>query len=83
MKVWAAGFSAALFKKRGSSALALEEFSAAGNEGHKASAHQDLTELVVLSLLEKIFSIILRLPDVNRFVVLIFACEINNPFCSM
>ncbi|CAA7397741.1 unnamed protein product [Spirodela intermedia] len=73
-QVWAAGFSAALLKKRSLWANASEEFlpgraPPGGGEGNKdaqAAVRQGLSELIVLSILEKFFSLVLRLPDVNQ-----------------
>ncbi|XP_050227904.1 uncharacterized protein LOC126677373 [Mercurialis annua] len=67
-KVWAAGFSAALLKKRSSTAQQLGEMSKINGLEHQSgnSKEPPLVEAMVLSLLEMLFSFILKLPDVDR-----------------
>ncbi|KAF7828877.1 transmembrane protein 53 [Senna tora] len=59
-QVWAAGFSAAILKKRSSSAQGQ------GDMPNSSKKEPSTTEIVVLSLLEKFFSVTLKLPDVDR-----------------
>ncbi|XP_078438715.1 alpha/beta-Hydrolases superfamily protein [Wolffia australiana] len=66
-QVWAAGFSAALMKKRRQVALALEEVLPGDTAvAEPVGEERDVPELVVLSILEKLFSFVLKLPDVNQ-----------------
>lgn len=66
-QVWAAGFSAALLKKRSSSA---------------SPSEPQLIETIVLALLEKVFYVLLNLPDVNgRLSKVISILSKNQPPC--
>ncbi|KAJ0982076.1 hypothetical protein J5N97_010331 [Dioscorea zingiberensis] len=70
-KIWAAGFSTAMLKKRNSSALASAETTEGLFDGNmnKLSMQENgpiLYEAVLLSVLEKFFTIILSLPSVNQ-----------------
>lgn len=77
-KVWAAGFSAALLKKRSS----LTHPSVKPTDGNElqsevsspkgiADKRPIIVEAMLLSALEKLFSVILNLPDVNQIIVFI------------
>ncbi|OVA18749.1 Protein of unknown function DUF829 [Macleaya cordata] len=87
-KVWAAGFSAALLKKRGSLILP-SDGPIEGNEfktDKSISKMQEnkplLIETVLLLVLEKFFSIVLKLPDVNqRLTKIISLLSYNQPMC--
>ncbi|PKA49318.1 hypothetical protein AXF42_Ash014220 [Apostasia shenzhenica] len=87
-KVWAAGFCAALMKKRSSAVYPSPESingdSAKGN-GDRA-IRQDwkaqILEMLVMFILEKFFSIILILPDVNqRLNTVISILSTKQPRC--
>lgn len=73
-KVWAAGFSAALLKKRSSGAQLLVEAKAInelGSQACESNIHEKeppLVEAMVLSVLEKLFSVVLKSPDVDQKV---------------
>lgn len=60
--MWAAGFAAAILKKRSSSAQPMVE----DNSSKVQQREPSKMEIVVLSLLEKFFSVILKLPEVDR-----------------
>uniref|UniRef100_A0A803PFF5 Cytidyltransferase-like domain-containing protein n=1 Tax=Cannabis sativa TaxID=3483 RepID=A0A803PFF5_CANSA len=61
-KVWAAGFSAAILKKRSASTLQTNIESLSNTK----EKEQPVIEVVLLSLLETLFAILLNFPDVNR-----------------
>ncbi|XP_004512063.1 uncharacterized protein [Cicer arietinum] len=66
-QVWAAGFAAAILQKHSSSTQALVDIG--GKDKSEAKIQQiepSITEIVVLSLLEKIFSFLLMLPETNQ-----------------
>ncbi|PKU86958.1 transmembrane protein 53 [Dendrobium catenatum] len=71
-KVWAAGFCAALIKKRSSAIVAsLERINGdsaevSSDRSSKRDWKSRALEIIVMFILEKIFSIILILPDINR-----------------
>lgn len=72
--MWASGFSAALLKKRSTatkSALSLGEVKEgvtpeAASEGAITMGGSNGLETAVLSVLEKFFSIFLKLPSINQ-----------------
>lgn len=71
-QVWAAGFSAAILKKRSSSAQTVVEprdipkSGGVDNSSRVPEMESSTMEAVVLTLLEKFFSVTLKLPDVDR-----------------
>lgn len=87
-KVWAAGFAAAFLKKRSSAIYpsveagegnGLESGLPLSNMGQKEPL---LVEVVLLSLLEKLFSFLLNLPDLNqRLTKIISGLSKNQPRC--
>lgn len=86
-QVWAAGFVAALLKKR--SSLIYSSMAIGGNalDGEKSSTDvQDFKppfiEILLLGILEKFFSMLLNLPDVNRRLTKVISILSNNqPTC--
>ncbi|XVF17923.1 hypothetical protein REPUB_Repub10bG0166600 [Reevesia pubescens] len=62
-KVWAAGFAAAIMKKRNSSINGLESAVA---DSKLQKEEPEMIEAVLLSVLEKFFTFILSMPDVER-----------------
>lgn len=84
LKVWAAGFVAAVLKKRTS----LTSSSAAGKETNNAASISRTSEeplfieSVLLAVFEKLFSLLFSLPDVNRRLKKVISILTNNqPLC--
>ena len=71
-QVWAAGFSAAILKKRSSSASTAVEAGQLNGTKIEVSMsktkekEQPIAEAVLLALLEKFFSVLLKIPDVDQ-----------------
>ena len=63
LQVWAAGFAAAILKKRSSSINGLES---AVTDSKLQKEEPGMIEAVLLSALEKFFAFVLNMPDVNR-----------------
>ncbi|KAI3978833.1 hypothetical protein MKX01_016008 [Papaver californicum] len=88
-KVWAAGFSAAMLKKRGSSILPSEGFirEANGSTPVKSISKVEedepfFIETMLLAVLEKFFSFVLKLPEVNQKLTKIISLLSNDqPTC--
>ncbi|KAA8531894.1 hypothetical protein F0562_006389 [Nyssa sinensis] len=83
-KVWAAGFTAALLKKRSSSAYPYSEANDGIESGVNLSQMQQkepaLIETLLLLAFEKFFSFLLNLPDVNqRLTKVISALSKHQP----
>lgn len=82
-QVWAAGFSAAILKKRNSSENT--EMNGAKNEASLSTTQEKeplMTETLLLALLEKFFSFILKLPDVDeRLKKVVYTLYNNQPPC--
>ncbi|KDP31647.1 hypothetical protein JCGZ_14963 [Jatropha curcas] len=87
-KVWAAGFSAALLKKRSSTVNSLAEakqMNVLGSQSIESNIQEKeppSVESMVLSILEKLFSVVLKLPDVDQKLQKIFSIlSKNQPSC--
>lgn len=87
-QVWAAGFSAAILKKRNSvasaapEARALDELEAEVTMSNTEEKGGPMVETVLLSLLEKFFSVLLKLPDVEqRLTKVVSILSGNQPPC--
>ncbi|PKI42549.1 transmembrane protein 53 [Punica granatum] len=87
-KVWAAGFSAALLKKQSSSASPAtdpknsQEFEDDVNLMKMQGNEMSMIESTLLSSLEKLFSYVLKLPDVERKLENIVNILLKNqPLC--
>lgn len=85
-KVWAAGFTAALLKKRSNSASASfeeqgENLEASAPELDGKKKELPLLETFIFSAFEKLFSYLLNLPDINRRLVKIIRALNNQPPC--
>lgn len=68
-KVWAAGFAAALLKKRSTAIYPLSEAIEPNKDRNQEKLHDKdplLTEAALLLVLEKLFGFLLKLPDVNQ-----------------
>ena len=63
LQVWAAGFAAAILKKLNSSMNGLES---AVTDSKLQKEDPEMIESMVLSALEKFFTFLLNMPDVNR-----------------
>lgn len=78
-KVWAAGFTAAMVKRRSSPASAsTESVEGRGTEAGLCKTQQEetlLIETVLLLVFEKLFSFLLNLPDVNE--------KLNKIICTL
>ncbi|XWS29282.1 hypothetical protein CRYUN_Cryun24cG0015000 [Craigia yunnanensis] len=78
-KVWAAGFAAAILKKLNSSMNGLES---AVTDSKLQKEDPEMIEAMVLSALEKFFTFLLNMPDVNRkFTTVINATLEHYPPC--
>jgi hypothetical protein len=78
-KIWAAGFTAAILKKRSSTVNSIKEDDAASNSLKKEPLG---IENLMLSSLEKLFPIFLDFPDVNkRLTKIIEKLYENHPPC--
>ncbi|XP_043709988.1 transmembrane protein 53-B [Telopea speciosissima] len=86
-QVWAAGFSAAILKKRSSSTSPSVNDIGQESESDKSVAKMPekeppFLEMALLSVLVKFFSVILKLPDVNRRLTeIISILSKNQPPC--
>ncbi|XP_065851592.1 uncharacterized protein [Euphorbia lathyris] len=86
-KVWAAGFSAAILKKRNSvtNTLVSDETTDSKREANASKIQENMAlsvECVVLSVLEKLFSTLLKLPDVDqRLKKVVCVLSKNQPSC--
>lgn len=71
LQIWAAGFATALLKKRSSSASpsnGVAELNGSENGASvlkKQDKEPELLEVVLLSILQKFFSTVLKLPDID------------------
>ncbi|EXB59107.1 hypothetical protein L484_014602 [Morus notabilis] len=87
-QVWAAGFSAAILKKRNSAASSalesrpLNESETEVTVSYTQEKEAPMVETVLLSLLEKFFSVLLKLPDVDqRLTKVVSILTRNQPSC--
>ncbi|KAH9606451.1 hypothetical protein KSS87_015724 [Heliosperma pusillum] len=84
-KVWAAGFGAALLKKRNTRVSLAESEPAAGNDNDKPKLQEedpDILEDVVLAALEIMFTIVFKLTCVNQKLTRIISnLTENQPDC--
>ncbi|PHU27051.1 hypothetical protein BC332_05383 [Capsicum chinense] len=87
-KVWAAGFTAAMLKKRSSFTYSSEEAGEGNEVGSPLNSRNIqikgamLMETVLFAALEKLFSFLLNLPDVNKRLTKIISVLVNNqPYC--
>ncbi|EEF40834.1 conserved hypothetical protein [Ricinus communis] len=81
-KVWAAGFSAALLKKSSSAIHPLAEIKHQAIKLNMQENKSPLVEVLVLAVLEKLFSKMLKLPDVERKLKkIVFVLSENQPHC--
>ncbi|OMO56938.1 hypothetical protein CCACVL1_26152 [Corchorus capsularis] len=75
-KVWAAGFAAAMLKKRSSSINGLE---GAVRDSNLQKEKPDMIEAVLLAALEKFFAFILNIPDLDRKVRTVVNATMEHP----
>ncbi|KAK9284880.1 hypothetical protein L1049_024060 [Liquidambar formosana] len=87
-QVWAAGFAAALLKKRSSSAYPLvegrerNELESEVNVSKMQEEEPQIIETILLLVLEKLFSFLLQLPDINgRLTKTLSVLSKNQPSC--
>ena len=75
--MWAAGFSTAILKKNSSlakPAVETKELNASGGAASLSKMQEEeppAIETMLLMVLEKLFSFILKLPDVDKYVALL------------
>ncbi|KAL5538612.1 hypothetical protein UlMin_043097 [Ulmus minor] len=88
-QVWAAGFSTAILKKRNTTASPAIDTKLLNDSETKASLANTkakelpITEILLLLLLEKVFSVLLKLPDVNqRLSRVVSILSTKQPSCS-
>ncbi|XP_004289135.1 PREDICTED: transmembrane protein 53 [Fragaria vesca subsp. vesca] len=87
-KVWAAGFSTAILKKNSSlakPAVETKELNASGGAASLSKVQEEeppAIETMLLMVLEKLFSFILKLPDVDkRLTKVVSVLSTNPPHC--
>lgn len=81
-KVWAAGYCAALMKRRTSAAYSANSSEGNTDRPNNKDSKPPLLEIIAAFILEKFFSIILFLPDVNRRLsTTISVLSKNQPPC--
>ncbi|GMH24035.1 hypothetical protein Nepgr_025878 [Nepenthes gracilis] len=82
-QIWAAGFGAALLKKRNQAVNASVEGGELDVNGPKMMENMISTiEILLLLFLEAAFSFILKLPDVNRRLTkILLVLSENQPYC--
>lgn len=80
-KVWAAGFAAALLKKRSTAIYPLSEAIEPNKDRNQEKHDKDplLSEAALVLVLEKLFGFLLKLPDVNRRLSRIISVLSENP----
>ncbi|KAJ4966956.1 hypothetical protein NE237_018805 [Protea cynaroides] len=80
-QVWAAGFTTAILKQRSSSTVSVIEGQKSGSSkslAKKQEKYPSFLEMALFFVLEKFFSVILMLPDVNQRLTEIMSILLKN-----
>ncbi|XP_071724119.1 uncharacterized protein [Rutidosis leptorrhynchoides] len=81
-QVWAAGFGAALLKKRSSATYPMAETRESRGIDKLVQEQPAMIETMLLSFLEKLFSVLLKFPDVKqRLEKIVFVLTNSQPSC--
>ncbi|XP_038724029.1 transmembrane protein 53-like [Tripterygium wilfordii] len=81
-KVWAGGFSAAILKERSSLGKPMVQTPEMNGSDSQVQEEPPVIETVLLSMLEKLFSVVLKLPEVDqKLTKIVSILSKNQPSC--